>query len=138
MLELKSKSADKQQEKIRVMIFEGLQANALLVIKTLSVTPRPLYHWKAEDLSFLYVLLVWGVSNWSVLKLLCTKSIDISLEAKMVAESLATGPKRDNWVTTKIVELYPDSVFWYGIGWYQPKNKRDQLLLGGCKNSVEI
>jgi hypothetical protein len=46
------KSADKQQEKIRVMIFEGLQADALLDMKTLSATPRPLYRWKAEDLSF--------------------------------------------------------------------------------------
>jgi hypothetical protein len=43
------------------MIFEGLQADALLVMKTLSATPRPSYSWKAEDLSFLYVLLVWGV-----------------------------------------------------------------------------
>ncbi len=43
------------------MIFEGLQVDALLVVKTLPVTPRPLYRWKAEDLSFLYVLLVWGV-----------------------------------------------------------------------------
>ncbi len=43
------------------MIFEGLRANALLVMKTLSATPRPFYRWKAEDLSFLYVLLVWGV-----------------------------------------------------------------------------
>jgi hypothetical protein len=59
--ELNQKSADKQQEKIRVMIFEGLRADALLVMKTLSVTSRPLYRWKAEDLSFLYVLLVWGV-----------------------------------------------------------------------------
>ncbi len=40
---------------------EGLQVDALLVMKTLSMTPRPLYCWKAEDLSFLYVLLVWGV-----------------------------------------------------------------------------
>ncbi len=43
------------------MLFEGLQADVLLVMKTLSVTPRPLYRWKAEDLSFFYVLLVWGV-----------------------------------------------------------------------------
>jgi hypothetical protein len=43
------------------MLFEGLQADALLVMKTLSPTPRPLYRWKAENLSFLYVLLVWGV-----------------------------------------------------------------------------
>ncbi len=43
------------------MIFEGLQADAMLVMKTLSATPRPLHRWKAEDLSFLYVLLVWGV-----------------------------------------------------------------------------
>jgi hypothetical protein len=43
------------------MIFEGLQADALLVIKSLSTAPRPLYRWKAEDLSFSCVLLVWGV-----------------------------------------------------------------------------
>jgi hypothetical protein len=43
------------------MIFEGLREDALLVMKTLSATPRPLYCWKSEDLSFLYVLLVWGV-----------------------------------------------------------------------------
>ncbi len=43
------------------MLFEGLRADALLVMKTLSAIPRPLYHWKAEDLSFLYVLLLWGV-----------------------------------------------------------------------------
>jgi hypothetical protein len=44
------------------MMFEGLQADALLVMKTLSTTPRPLYRWKAKDLSFLYVFLVWGVN----------------------------------------------------------------------------
>jgi len=43
------------------MIFEGLQADALLVMKTLSGTPRPLHHFEAEDLSFFHVLLVWGV-----------------------------------------------------------------------------
>jgi hypothetical protein len=43
------------------MIFEGLRVDALLVMKTLSATPRPLYCWKAENLSFLNVLLVWGV-----------------------------------------------------------------------------
>jgi len=31
-------------------------------MKTLSTTPRPWYHWKAEDLSFLHVLLVLGVT----------------------------------------------------------------------------
>jgi hypothetical protein len=46
---------------MRVMIFEGLRADAFLVVKTLSATPRLLFHWKAEDLSFLHVLLVWGV-----------------------------------------------------------------------------
>ncbi len=60
-LQVNPKSADKQQEKIRVIMFEGLQADALLVMKTLSATPRPLYCWKAKDLSFLYVLLVGGV-----------------------------------------------------------------------------
>ncbi len=44
------------------MTFEGLRADAFLVIKTLSTTPKPLYCWKAEDLSFFYVLLVWGVN----------------------------------------------------------------------------
>ncbi len=43
------------------MIFEGLRADAFLVMKTPSVTPKLLYHWKAEDLSFLHVLLVWGL-----------------------------------------------------------------------------
>jgi hypothetical protein len=36
-------------------------------MKTLSVTPRPWYRWKAEDLSFLHVLLVWGVTLTSLL-----------------------------------------------------------------------
>ncbi len=37
------------------MTFEGLHTDAFLAMKTLSKTLRPLYHWKAEDLSFLYV-----------------------------------------------------------------------------------
>jgi hypothetical protein len=45
------------------MIFEGLHVDAFLVMKSLSTTPRPSYHWKAEDLSFFHVLLVWGVKN---------------------------------------------------------------------------
>jgi hypothetical protein len=36
-------------------------------MKTLSVTPRPWYCWKAEDLSFLRVLLVRGVTLTSLL-----------------------------------------------------------------------
>ncbi len=39
----------------------------MLPRKTLSETPRPLYHWKAEVLSFLHVLLVWGVNLASLL-----------------------------------------------------------------------
>ncbi len=31
-------------------------------MKTLSATPRPYDRWKAENLSFLHVLLVWGVT----------------------------------------------------------------------------
>jgi hypothetical protein len=31
-------------------------------MKTLSTTPRSWYQWNAEDISFLYVLLVWGVT----------------------------------------------------------------------------
>jgi hypothetical protein len=44
-----------------VSCLRGAAPIGLLVMKTLSVTPRPLHHWKAENLSFLYVLLVWGV-----------------------------------------------------------------------------
>jgi hypothetical protein len=36
-------------------------------MKTLSETPRPWYRWKAENLSFLHVLLVWGVILVSLL-----------------------------------------------------------------------
>jgi hypothetical protein len=43
------------------MMFEGLCVDACLVMKTLSTTPRPLNQWIAENLGFLYVLLVWGV-----------------------------------------------------------------------------
>jgi len=31
-------------------------------MKTLSATPRPWYHWKAEDFSLLHMSLVWGVT----------------------------------------------------------------------------
>jgi hypothetical protein len=56
-----SKSDDKHQEKIGVVTIEGLRKDAYFVKKTLSPTPRPIYRWKAETLSFLYVLLVRGV-----------------------------------------------------------------------------
>ncbi len=59
-------------------------------MKTLSATPRPLYHWKAEDLSFLYVLLVWGVKLVSS-KGYYAQNVDISLEANG-CQLLATGP----------------------------------------------
>ena len=36
-------------------------------MKTLSATPRPYDRWKAETLSFLHVLLVWGVKLASLL-----------------------------------------------------------------------
>ncbi len=36
-------------------------------MKTLSATPRPYDSWKAETLSFLHVLLVWGVTLTSLL-----------------------------------------------------------------------
>ena len=35
-------------------------ANEYFTMKTLSATPRPYNRWKAESLSFLHVLLVWG------------------------------------------------------------------------------
>jgi len=37
------------------------------VMKTLSATPRRYDRWKAEDLSFLHVLLVWLVALTSLL-----------------------------------------------------------------------
>ncbi len=77
----KPKSADKQQEKIRVIIFEGLRTDAFLVMKTLSLTPRPLYHWKAEDLSFLHVLSsTLGCQTGQFLSYTVQK-VDVSLEA---------------------------------------------------------
>ena len=36
-------------------------------MKTLSETPRPYNRWKAASLSFLHVLLVWGVAMASLL-----------------------------------------------------------------------
>jgi len=36
-------------------------------MKTLSAISRPWYRWKAKDLSFLYVFLVWGVTLTSLL-----------------------------------------------------------------------
>jgi hypothetical protein len=36
---------------------------------TLSVTPQLLYRWKAETVSFLHVLLVWGVILLSLLNI---------------------------------------------------------------------
>ena len=42
-------------------------ADAYFNKKTLSATPRPLYRWKAETLSFLQVLLVWGINILSLL-----------------------------------------------------------------------
>jgi hypothetical protein len=56
-----SQSDDKRQEKIGVVTIEGLRKDAYFVKMILSPTPRPIYHWKAETLSFLCVLLVWGV-----------------------------------------------------------------------------
>ena len=35
-------------------------------MKTLSATPRPWYHWKAETLSFLHGLLVWAVTTLTI------------------------------------------------------------------------
>ena len=46
---------------------QPFRADAFLLWKTLSTTPRPLYRWKAETVSFLHVLLVWGVKLTSLL-----------------------------------------------------------------------
>ncbi len=40
---------------------EVLGSHAYFDKKTWSATPQPLYRWKAETVSFLHVLLVWGV-----------------------------------------------------------------------------
>ena len=40
-------------------------------MNTLSATPRPYNHWKAETLSFLHVLLVLGVKLTSLLTTTC-------------------------------------------------------------------
>jgi hypothetical protein len=47
--------------------FDVLRVDAFLVMMTLSQTPRPLYPRKATTLSFLHVLLVWGVELSSYL-----------------------------------------------------------------------
>ncbi len=47
--------------------FDVLRADAFLVMMTLSQTPQPLYPRKATTLSFLHVLLVWGVELSSYL-----------------------------------------------------------------------
>ena len=39
----------------------------IFTMKTLSATPRPYNHWKAESLSFLHVLLVWEIELTSLL-----------------------------------------------------------------------
>jgi hypothetical protein len=48
---------------------EVLGLHAYFDKKTLSATPQPLYHWKAETVSFLHVLLVWGVILLSFLNI---------------------------------------------------------------------
>ena len=50
---------------------EGLRTDAFFLWKTLSATPRPKYCWKAEDVSFLHVLLVWGVKLSHLLNKMC-------------------------------------------------------------------
>ncbi len=54
-------TVDNRSDKTIELLCEGLRANAFLVMMSLSQTPRPLYPWKAEIISFLHVLLVWGV-----------------------------------------------------------------------------
>jgi len=53
------------------LLCEGLRADAFLLWKTLSTTPRPYDHWKAEDLGFLHVLLVLGVKPSHLLNKMC-------------------------------------------------------------------
>ena len=58
---------DNRYDKTIGQLCEGLRADAFLLWKTLSATPRPYNRWKAETLSFLHVLLVWGVKLTSLL-----------------------------------------------------------------------
>ena len=62
---------DNRSDKTIELLCEGLHADAFLVMMTLSQTPRPLYPWKAEIISFLHVLLVWGVKLTSSLTKMC-------------------------------------------------------------------
>ncbi len=48
---------------------EVLGLHAYFNKKTLSAIPQPLYQWKAETVSFLHVLLVWGVILLSLLNI---------------------------------------------------------------------
>ena len=43
------------------LIYYQVHTIEYLLMKTLSATLIPLYHWKAEVISFLHVLIVWGV-----------------------------------------------------------------------------
>ena len=62
---------DNRSDKTIELLCEGLLADAFLVMMTLSQTPRPLYPRKAEIISFLHVLLVWGVKLTSSLTKMC-------------------------------------------------------------------
>jgi hypothetical protein len=53
--------------KSRVITTSTCLRQLIFVMKPLSATPRPWYHWKAENLSFLNVLLVRGVTMTSLL-----------------------------------------------------------------------
>ena len=49
------------------LLCEGPCADEYLVRNTLSPTTQPQYRLKAEDLSLLHVLLVWGINLASLL-----------------------------------------------------------------------
>jgi hypothetical protein len=53
-------------------------ADAYFVKNTPSATPRPLYCWKAEELSFFHVLLVLGVNLGILLNKKCQSSSCVS------------------------------------------------------------
>ena len=84
------KTYDKRQEKSRALGIERMRTDALLLMKTLSVTPRPWYHWNAETLSFLHVYLAWGVNLASLLN---KRRQSWKMHSKQTyAEILAKGP----------------------------------------------
>ena len=107
-------------------------------MKTLSATPRPWYWWKAEDISFLYVLLVWGVALTSliikkhqsltfVLRLLFLtewSKLDKEICCRVLANILIFGERH----MTKIL-----LVWWAAVGW---RTDEEATTLRGSSQTI--